>query len=118
MSLVGFESHKARPDLGDPSGFCLRVKAEDVSPFVAAFRDAPEGYHEFVNRAASREADAFVNIDRSDCDVVRINQVLRRQTALVSRLVVQKIETARPTTYNDGLPARPIALCLLKWWKQ
>jgi ATP dependent DNA ligase domain len=48
LFLVGFEKHKARPDLSDDSGFWLRVKTEDVSPFAAALREAPEGYHEFV----------------------------------------------------------------------
>jgi hypothetical protein len=37
-TLVGFESHKAHPDLGRDSGFWLRVRAEDASPFVTAFK--------------------------------------------------------------------------------
>jgi len=36
ISLIGFETHKARPDLTDDSGFWLRVKAEDASPFIAS----------------------------------------------------------------------------------
>jgi hypothetical protein len=47
ICLLGSEQHKARPDLGDESGFWLRVKAEDASPFVAAFKDLPDVYHEF-----------------------------------------------------------------------
>ena len=38
ICLVGFETHKARPDAGDDSGFRLRVRVEDASPFVAAFK--------------------------------------------------------------------------------
>jgi hypothetical protein len=40
VALVGFENHRARPDLGDDSGFWLRVKAEDAAPFLAAFKDS------------------------------------------------------------------------------
>jgi len=47
VCLLGFEQHKARPDLGDDSGFWLRIKAEDASPFVAAFKASPKGFHEF-----------------------------------------------------------------------
>jgi hypothetical protein len=31
ICLIGSEEHKARPDLGDDSGFWLRLKAEDAS---------------------------------------------------------------------------------------
>ena len=48
ICLVGSEKHKARPDHRDPSGSWLRVEAEDVSPFAAAFSEAPEVYHEFL----------------------------------------------------------------------
>jgi hypothetical protein len=34
ISRIGFETHKARPDLGDDSGFWLCVKAEDASLFL------------------------------------------------------------------------------------
>jgi hypothetical protein len=47
ISLVGFESNKARPDLSDPSGFWVSVKPEDASPFVAAFKASPAVFHEF-----------------------------------------------------------------------
>ena len=47
ICLVGFELHKAHPDLGDDSGFWLRVNAEDAAPFVEAFKDLPDMYHEF-----------------------------------------------------------------------
>lgn len=47
VCLVGFEKHKARPDFGDDSGFWLRVKVEDASPFITAFTDSPDAYHEF-----------------------------------------------------------------------
>ena len=48
VSLVGFEKNKARPDLDDDSGFWLRVKADDASPFVTAFRASPGVFHEFL----------------------------------------------------------------------
>jgi hypothetical protein len=46
--LVGFESHKARPDLGRDSGFWLRINAEDAAPFLDAFRALPTGFHGFL----------------------------------------------------------------------
>ena len=48
ICLVGFESHKAHPDLGGDSGFWLRVDAKDAAPFIAAFKDSPDVYHEFM----------------------------------------------------------------------
>ena len=48
ISLVRFETHKARPDLGDDSGFWLRVKAEDASPFLTAFKFSPDAFHDFM----------------------------------------------------------------------
>jgi hypothetical protein len=48
VSLVGFEKHKARPDLGDDSGFWLRVKAEDAPPFLTAFKSSPDVFHDFL----------------------------------------------------------------------
>ncbi len=47
ISLVSLESHKARPDLGDDSGFWLRVKAADALPFIEAFKTSPAVFHEF-----------------------------------------------------------------------
>jgi hypothetical protein len=48
ICLVGFENHKARPDLRDPSGFWLRVKSEDASPFLTAFKSSPDVFHDFM----------------------------------------------------------------------
>ena len=48
ICLVGFENHKAHPDLSDDSGFWLRVKAEDGFPFVTAFKDSPDVFHDFI----------------------------------------------------------------------
>jgi hypothetical protein len=45
--MIGSEEHKARPDLGDDSGFWLRVSAADALPFVTAFKAAPVIFHEF-----------------------------------------------------------------------
>jgi hypothetical protein len=45
---VGFEQHKAHPDLGDDSRFWLRIMAEDAAPFLDAFRDSPDLFHEFL----------------------------------------------------------------------
>src|SRR5437660_1226997 len=47
ICLVGFENHKARPDLTDDSGFWLRVKTDDALPFLTAFRTSPEVFHDF-----------------------------------------------------------------------
>ena len=47
ICLIGSEQHKARPDLGDDSGFWLRVGTADALPFVSAFKASPDVYHEF-----------------------------------------------------------------------
>jgi hypothetical protein len=47
ICLIGSEQHKAKPDLGDDSGFWLRVSAADALPFVAAFKTSPAAFHEF-----------------------------------------------------------------------
>jgi hypothetical protein len=47
VSLVGFEKHKARLDLRDPSGFWL-CDSGDASPFEAAFNASPAAFHEFL----------------------------------------------------------------------
>jgi hypothetical protein len=47
ICLVGFEQQKARPHLSGDSGFWLRVKAEDASPFVTAFKTSPATFHAF-----------------------------------------------------------------------
>jgi len=48
ICLVGFECHKASPDLRDPYGFWLRINTGDASPFVAAFKASPMAFHEFL----------------------------------------------------------------------
>jgi hypothetical protein len=48
ICLLGFEAHKARPDLGDDSGFWLRVRAEDAPPFLTAFKSSPDLFHDFM----------------------------------------------------------------------
>jgi hypothetical protein len=48
ISLIGFENHKARPDLTDDSGFWLRVKVEHASPFLTAFESSPGLFHDFM----------------------------------------------------------------------
>ncbi len=48
VSLIGFEAHKARPDLGDDSGFWLRVETADALPFMRVFKDSPDVFHEFL----------------------------------------------------------------------
>jgi hypothetical protein len=48
ICLVGFETHKAHPDPTDDSGFWIRVKTEDAAPFLDAFKDSPDAFHEFV----------------------------------------------------------------------
>jgi hypothetical protein len=48
VCLIGFEQHKARPDLSEKSGFWLLVKAADALPFVSAFKVSPAVFHEFL----------------------------------------------------------------------
>jgi len=56
VCLIGFERHKARPDLRDPSGFWLYVKATDVLPFVAAFKASPAAFRKFlIERRVGKE---------------------------------------------------------------
>ena len=47
ICLIGSEQHKARPDLTNDSGFWIRVKVEDVAPFLTAFNAAPAAFHDF-----------------------------------------------------------------------
>ena len=59
VCLMGFEQHKARPDLADPSGFWLCVKAEDAAPFTAAFKASPAAFHEFrIEQRVGKETRA------------------------------------------------------------
>ncbi len=48
LCLIGSEQHKAKPDLGDDSGFWLRVKAADASPSVAAMNAFIEPCREWI----------------------------------------------------------------------
>jgi hypothetical protein len=48
VCLIGSENHKAHPDLRGDCGFWLRVEAGDTSPFIAAFKDSLDVFHEFV----------------------------------------------------------------------
>ena len=71
ISLVGFEQHKARPDLSDDSGFWLRVAAEDEAPFIAAFKASPTGFHEFrIEQRVGKET----RISRLNAQIVRIEE--------------------------------------------
>jgi hypothetical protein len=47
VCLIGFETHKARPDLTDPSGFWLCVNAANAAPFMEAFNASPAAFREF-----------------------------------------------------------------------
>jgi hypothetical protein len=48
ICLVAFENQKAHPDLSHDSGFWLRVKAADASPFLTAFKSSPDVFHDFM----------------------------------------------------------------------
>lgn len=52
VCLIGFEDNKPRPDLGDDSGFWLRLEARDAFPFIAALKDSPDVFHEFGSSSA------------------------------------------------------------------
>jgi hypothetical protein len=61
VCLVGFEKHKASPDPRDPSGFWLRAKVEDASPFVAAFNASPTVFHEFrIEQRVGKETRVLI----------------------------------------------------------
>jgi hypothetical protein len=71
VSLVGFESHKARPDLGHNSGFWLRVDAKDATAFVAAFKTSPGTFHEFrIEQRVGKE----MRISKLNAQIVKIEQ--------------------------------------------
>lgn len=71
LCLVGFEEHKAKPDLRDDSGFWLRVKAEDAAPFVTAFKTSPTGFHEFrIEQRVGKET----RISRLNAQIVKIEE--------------------------------------------
>jgi len=40
--------NNTKPDLGDASGFWLRVKADDATPFIEAFKASPDVFHDFM----------------------------------------------------------------------
>jgi hypothetical protein len=63
--LIGFEQHKARPDLSDDTGFWLRVKAADASPFIEAYCFA-SGISCVSDRAARWQENVRLNCERSD----------------------------------------------------
>jgi hypothetical protein len=48
VCLIDSEQHKAKPDRSDDSGFWLRVRFEDVSPFLRAFKSSPDVFHDFM----------------------------------------------------------------------
>ncbi|PYU30357.1 MAG: hypothetical protein DMG31_14080 [Acidobacteria bacterium] len=52
---MGFEQHKARPDLSDDSGFWLSLKAEDARPFVEVFKASPAFHGFLIEQRVGRE---------------------------------------------------------------
>jgi hypothetical protein len=80
VSLVGFEKNKARPDLGDDSGFWLRVKAEDASPYVAAFQTSPAIFHEFV---IEQRVGKETRISRLNAQIVKIEEGVAETRVLI-----------------------------------
>ena len=64
VSLIGFEKHKARPDLGPDSGFWLRVKAQDAFS-IAPFKTSPAVFHEFVIEQRVGKRDAHLKVECS-----------------------------------------------------
>ena len=71
ICLIGSEQHKAKPDLSDDSGFWLRVKAEDASPFVRAFKSSPAVFHEFV---IEQRVGKETRISRLNAQIVKIEE--------------------------------------------
>ena len=71
ICLLGFEAHKARPDLSDDSGFWLRVEAKDAAPFVTAFKASPSAFHEFlIEQRVGKET----RISRLNAQIVKIEE--------------------------------------------
>jgi len=59
ICLIGFEDHKARPDVSKGSGLWLRGTAGDAAPFLDAFKASPAGFHGFLieQRIGNERAD-------------------------------------------------------------
>jgi hypothetical protein len=71
ICLVGFENHKAIPDLSDDSGYWLLVLAADALPFVSAFRDAPSVFHQFqIEQRVGKET----RVSTMNAQIVRIEE--------------------------------------------
>jgi len=80
VCLIGFEKHKARPDLRDPSGFWLYVKATDVFPFVAAFKASPAALREFlIERRVGKETRSST----LSAQIVKIEEGLTESRVLI-----------------------------------
>jgi hypothetical protein len=71
ICLLGFESHKAHPDLGRDSGFWLHINAEDAAPFIDAFRTSPAGFHEFLIQQRVGER---IRTSRLSAQIVKIEE--------------------------------------------
>lgn len=71
VCLVGFEKNKARPDVGDASGFWLRVKSDDAAPFVAALKSSPDAFHEFQIEQRVRKE---IRISRLVAQILKIEE--------------------------------------------
>lgn len=80
ICLVGFETHKARPDLGDDSGFWLRVKAEDASPFLTAFKASPSAFHDFM---IEQRVGKRIGTSTLSAQIVRIEEGLAETRVLI-----------------------------------
>lgn len=71
ICLVGFEQHKAIPDLSDDSGYWLLVRTADAVPFVSAFRDAPSVFHQFqIEQRVGKET----RVSTMNAQIVRIEE--------------------------------------------
>ncbi len=80
ICLVGFENHKARPDLTDDSGFWLRVKAEDATPFITAFKTSPDVFHDFV---IEQRVGKEIRTSRLSAQIVKVEEGLAETRVLI-----------------------------------
>jgi hypothetical protein len=71
VCLVGFEQHKATPDVSHPSGFWLWVKFEDASPFVNAFKTSASAFHEFL---IEQRVGKYTRTSKLTAQIVKIEE--------------------------------------------
>jgi hypothetical protein len=109
VSLVGFEQHKAQPDLADASGFWLCVTAGHVFPFTAAFNASPGAFHEFLieQRAGMKTRSSIFSAQIINIEEVPKPRVLIRPHGSVEEALISIARECSPGCYGIVEPLIP-----------